>query len=85
MKENNYMLFLLRLRGLCDIQVETLGKLEFKGKDGATHLDMDDEIKSPLKGAGEEVQGLNLGVSQQLQIRKKRGVQQRRTRRSEMN
>lgn len=34
-------------------------------------MDMDDEIKSPLKGAGEEVQGLNLGVSQQLQIRKK--------------
>ena len=56
--------------------------LEFKGKDRATHLDMDDEIKSPLKGAGEEVQGLNLGVSQQLQIRKKRGVQQRRTRRN---
>lgn len=45
-------------------------------------MDMDDEIKSPLKGAGEEVQGLNLGVSQQLQIRKKRGVQQRRTRRN---
>lgn len=61
-KIKNGILFLSRLRRLCDIQVETLGKeldiVGFKGKE------LDHKIKSSTACAREDVQGLSPGASQ---------------------